>query len=136
DGNARLPAGVKLVVSIHAARPASGWYCAAMRAVKSMTFESGPERATNRKGASVSAGGGSHAIHAPFERTGTGRPSTVRVAGPLVAPRTAPNRNAESCDSMMSVAGGGTGGVCRGSRAGAGGVGVAGGGGGAGPGRG
>src|SRR6266699_2813465 len=33
-GNARLPTGAKLVVSIHAARPGGGWKRGAMRAVK------------------------------------------------------------------------------------------------------
>ena len=104
-GSARLPAGVKLVVSIHAARPAGGRNCGAMRAVKTNRLESGPAVAAKRNCATVSSGSGSHAIHAPFGRTGIDCPLMPRWTGPR-APRTAPNRNAESCDWMTSVAAG------------------------------
>ena len=104
-GNARLPTGAKLVVSIHAARPAGGWKRGAMRAVKTVRLESGPEIAASRNGATVSSGRGTQAIQPPPGSTGTACPLTPSRTGPR-EPRTAPNRNAESCDCSTSVGAG------------------------------
>ena len=99
--------GVKLVVSIQTVAPGSGRKVGAMRAVKTVTSESGGARATRRKAAIVSSGSGTHASHAPVASTGTGRPSMVRVS--VTSPRrrvTFPKRKDESCAWMGTAVSG------------------------------
>src|SRR5205807_8714428 len=104
-GNASAPTGVKLVVSIHAARPGGGRKRGAMWAVTTVRLESGPAVAASRNGATVSSGSGTQAIQPPSGSTGTDWPLTPRCTGPR-APYTAPKRNAESCDCSTSVGAG------------------------------
>ena len=99
-GKASIPAGAKLNVSTHAARPRGGWKRGATRALNSTTCESPAAVATIRNGAIVSSGNGSHAIQAPLGCTATGVPFTVRTASPRPA---LPNRKAESRDWTTSV---------------------------------
>ena len=100
-GSASTPSGAKLVVSIHAARPAGGWKRATIRAVTSTAWVSPRTVATSRNGAMVSSGSGTQAIQAPLGCTATAAPFTVRLASPRP---TLPNRNAESRDWTTSVA--------------------------------
>jgi len=104
-GKPSVPTGMKLVVSIHTARPGGGWKRGAMWAVTTVRLESGPAVAASRNGATVSSGRGTQAIQPPSGSTGTDCPLMPRCTGPR-APRTAPNRNAESCDSSTSVGAG------------------------------
>src|SRR2546430_17208633 len=78
-----------------------------MRAVKIVRLESGPAVAASRNGATESSGRGTQAIQPPSGSTGTACPLTPSATGPR-APRTAPKRNAESCDCSTSVGAGQT----------------------------